>query len=153
MGVVEFEVTRTVHAPIDDVFARLTDINGYNHWMPQRGSIRRHSEQTSPGAPRVGTTYLDATAVGPTPGEITELDAPRVIVFHWWTKSEAGKLHAEGWPGYALSPDGPESTVVRHHATLQTYGSYRLATPMFRWMARRERTATIDALVASFEPH
>jgi len=43
------------------------------------------------------------------------------------------------------------TTLVRHHAKLHTYRWYRLATPALRWMARRERTATVDALQASFE--
>jgi len=33
---------------------------------------------------------------------------------------------------------------------MQVYGASRLATPVYRWMARRERTAVIEALQASF---
>lgn len=150
MGVIEFELTRTVHAPIDEVFARLVDINGYNDWMPHKGSIFRRTEQTSPGDPAVGTTFLDATSFGPTPGEITELDAPHTLVFHWWDKSKSGSLKAEGWPGYSLEAVDQGATLVRHHARMKTYSAYRLATPIFRRLAVRERTATINALAASF---
>lgn len=150
MGVIEFELTRTVHAPIEEVFARLADINGYNDWMPHKGSIFRRTEQTSPGDPAVGTTYLDATSYGPTPGEITELEAPHTLVFHWWDKTKAGRLKAEGWPGYTLEPVGEGATLVRHHARMHTYGVYRLATPIFRRLAVRERTATVNALATSF---
>lgn len=150
MGVIELELTRTVHAPIEDVFARLADINGYNDWMPRKGSLFRSTEQTSPGEPRVGTTFLDATKVGPTPGEIEALEAPHTIVFHWWDKSKKGRLRTEGWPGYSLERIGEDATFVRHHATMHTYGLYRLATPVFRRLALRERTATVDALAASF---
>ncbi len=41
MGSIEFELERTVKAPIHDVFARLSDINGHNEWMPKKGSIFR----------------------------------------------------------------------------------------------------------------
>jgi hypothetical protein len=34
---------------------------------------------------------------------------------------------------------------------LHTHGIYRLATPVFRKMAVKERTAVVDALKASFE--
>jgi hypothetical protein len=34
---------------------------------------------------------------------------------------------------------------------MHTYGMYELATPVLRLMAVRERTATIEALQASFE--
>ena len=77
MGVIEFEVERTIKAPIEDVFARLVDINGHNDWMPKKGSILRHTQQTSPGEPTLGTTFLDETTYGPTPGEIVELHAPQ----------------------------------------------------------------------------
>lgn len=151
MGVIEFEVERTVKAPIHDVFARLSDINGHNDWMPKKGSIFRRTQQTSAGEPGVGTTFLDDTALGPTPGEIVEFDAPHSLVYHWWDSSKAGRLKAEGWPGYSLETAADGTTLVRHHAKMHTYGMYRLATPIFARVALRERTATIDALKASFE--
>ena len=84
--VIEFELERTVHAPIEQVFARLTDIDGHNEWMPRKGSILKHTEQTSPGEPSVGT-----------------------------------------------------------------YGVYKFGMPLWRRVAVRERTITVDALKASFE--
>lgn len=151
MGVIEFEVERTIKAPIDEVFARLADINGHNEWMPRKGSILRHTQQTSPGEPTVGTTFLDETVYGPTPGEIIEFQAPHTLVYHWWDSSKSGKRNAEGWPGYSLRSAGDNTTLVRHHAKMHTYGPYRLATPIFRRIAMKERTATVDALKASFE--
>lgn len=88
---------------------------------------------------------------GSLPGEIVELEAPHKLVYHWWDKSKAGKLRSEGWPSYALQPSGENATLVRHHAKMKTYGVYRLAAPIFRRFAVRERTVTIDALKASFE--
>lgn len=151
MGVIEFELTRTVHAPIQDVFARLADIEGYNRWMPEKGSMLRRTRQTSPGPPGVGTTFLDETSSGPAPGEIAEFEPPRTIVFHWWDRSNSGKMRLEGWPGYALQSGEGDTTVVRHHARLQTYGMYRLATPVLRRLAMKERSVTLAALTASFE--
>jgi uncharacterized protein YndB with AHSA1/START domain len=151
MGVIEFELSRTVRAPIDDVFARLSDINGHNQWMPKKGSIFRHTQQTSAGEPALGTTFLDETVYGPTPGEIVEFHAPHSLVYHWWDSSKSGRLKAEGWPGYSLEVAEEGTTVVRHHARMRTYGVYRLATPIFRRIAVRERTVTVDALRASFE--
>ena len=102
MGVIEFELERTIKAPIEAVFSRLADINGYNEWMPEKGSILRHTHQTSPGEPAEGTTFLDRTTYGPTPGEIMEFRAPHTLVYHWWDSSETGEPKAEGWPGYSL---------------------------------------------------
>jgi uncharacterized protein YndB with AHSA1/START domain len=152
MKSIEFEVERVVNAPIDQVFARLVDIEGHNVWMPEKGSMRKQSRQTSPGEPTVGTTYVDETSQGPLPGEIAELEAPHKLVYHWWAKSKAGKLKYEGWPAYHLQPDGEDRTHVRHHAKLTMYGIYGLGAPISRRIAAKERTTTIDALKASFEP-
>ena len=151
MGVVEFDLQRTVRAPIDDVFARLADIDGYNEWMPDKGSLLRRTQQTSPGPPARGTTFLDETTTGPTPGRIEEFAPPRRIVFHWWDKSGSGRVRLEGWPGYTLEPHDDGTTLVRHHARMHTYGMYRPATPFLRRLAMRERSVTLAALAASFE--
>ena len=151
MKTIEFELERTIQAPIDQVFARLVDIDGHNEWMPKKGSIRRNTTQTSPGEPAVGTTYVDDTTQGATPGEILELRAPNELVYHWWDKSKRGKLRSEGWPGYSLQPTDENATLVRHRAKMNLHGVYQLATPIARRMAVRERTVTIDALKASFE--
>jgi len=152
MTTTEFELERTIQAPIDQVFARLVDINGHSEWMTGGGSMLKASRQTSPGAPTVGTTYVDETKHGPMQGEIVELEAPHHVVFHWWDTSRSGTIKFEGWPSYSLEPAGGTETLVRHHAKLSTYGVYRLATPVLRRIAVRERTVTIDALKASFGP-
>jgi uncharacterized protein YndB with AHSA1/START domain len=151
MGVVDFELERHISAPIHDVFARLSDIEGHNEWMPKKGSILRHTQQTSPGPPSLGTTFIDETSFGPTPGEIVEFDAPNRLTYHWWDSFKSGRVKAEGWPSYSLEAADDDATLVRHHATMRTYGIYRLATPVLRRIAVRERTATVDALKASFE--
>ena len=152
MGIIEFELERRVKAPVRDVFARLSDIDGHNEWMPQKGSILRHTQQTSPGAAALGTTFIDQTSFGPTPGEIVEFHPPHTLTYHWWDSSKSGKVKAEGcWPSYSLESADDGTTLLRHHATMHTYRMYRLATPILRRIAMRERTATVDALKASFE--
>ena len=81
MGVIEFEIERSIAAPIQDVFARLADIEGHNEWMPSKGSILARTQQTSPGAPGLGTTYLDKTSFGSTPGEIVEFEPPHLLAY------------------------------------------------------------------------
>jgi len=110
----------------------------------------RRTQQTSPGAPALGTTYLDETSYGPTPGEIAEFEPPHTLVYHWWDRSKAGRLKLEGWPAYRLEASDPDSTLVRHHAKIRTHGVYRLATPFLRRIAKKERAATLEALAASF---
>ena len=155
MKTVEFELERTIRAPIDQVFARVIDIEGYNDWVAGTGSMLGRTRQTSQGAPAVGTTYVDETRQGPIPGEIAEMEAPHQLVFHWWASSKSGKTKFEGWPSYHLQASDDGQTVVRHRAVLATYGLWRLATPIMRRIAVKERTTTVDALKASFErvPH
>lgn len=150
MKPIDFEVERTISAPIERVFARLADIEGYNDWMTGTGSMLKHTRQTSPGEPRVGTTFEDDTVQGVVPGEIVELEAPHTLVYHWWQRSRSGKLKFEGWPSYRLASVGDDETLVRHRGRLVPYGVWRLGTPTFRWLAVRERTITVDALKASF---
>jgi uncharacterized protein YndB with AHSA1/START domain len=151
MGVVDFEIERRINATVDDVFARLSDIGGYNDWMPKKGSILRHTKQTSPGPPAMGTTFVDETRFGPTPGETVEFNPPHRLTYHWWDSFKSGRVKAEGWPSYSLEATDDGKTILRHHATMHTHGIYRLATPVLRLVAVRERTAIVDALKASFD--
>lgn len=147
----EFELTRTVRAPIEEVFARLADVEGHNRWMPDKGSMLRHTRQTSGGPPGLGTTYEDKTTVGTIPGEIVEFDPPRRLVHHWWDSTRSGRIKMEGWPGYTLESTGDDETLVRHDAKLRAHGVYRMAIPVLKRLAVRERTATLEALRKSFE--
>lgn len=149
MGTAEFALQRTVPAPVDEVFARLADIEGHNDWMPGKRSIHKRSRLTSSGPVGVGTTYADETLFGTAAGEVLEHDPPRRLVYHW-RQTMLGRVTAEGWLGYTLEPASGGGTEVRHDARLQTHGLYRAATPMLRRIALRERTTTVDALVASF---
>ncbi len=146
------DLERRIHAPIDQVFARLVDIDGHNAWVAKHGSLLKETRQTSQGAPTVGTTYVDETRQGLVHGEIVELEAPHTVVYHWRDAWASGRLKMEGWPGYSLEASDDNQTIVHHHAKLNAYGLYRLAWPILRWLALRERTVTIDALKASFEP-
>ncbi|MEP7020135.1 MAG: SRPBCC family protein, partial [Pseudonocardiales bacterium] len=126
MKPIEFELERTIRAPIDQVFARLVDIEGHNDWMAGTGSMLKHTRQISPGEPAVGTTFVDETSQGQMPGEIVEMQAPHTIVYHWWDKSKSGKLKFEGWPSYHLQPVADSQTLVRHRGKLVSYGVWRL---------------------------
>ncbi len=44
----EFEFERTVRAPVEQVSARLLDIEGYHEWMAGAGSMLARTRLTSP---------------------------------------------------------------------------------------------------------
>ena len=151
MRAIEFELERTIQAPVDQVFARIVDIEGHNDWMAGTGSMLKRTRQTSPGKPTVGTRFVDETSQGLMPGEILAMERPHTVVYHWWEKSKTGKLKFEGWPSYHLQPAGNSETLVRHRGKLVSYGLWRLGRPIWRRYAIKERTITVDALKASFE--
>ena len=132
------------------MFARLADIEGYNDWMPRKGSIFRTTEQTSPGEPRLGTTYVDRSAAGTTPGELGAFERPTRLVDHRWEPGRGGRVNAEGWPGYELEAASEGRTLVSHGARVEVNGIHSLVTPAYRWLAKRERATVLAALEASF---
>jgi len=150
MKPIEFELERTIRASIDQVFARLADIEGHNDWMADTGSCSNALGRPPPASPPSGPLSSTETSQGLMPGEIAEMEA-HTIVCHWWEKSKSGKLKFEGWPSYHLQPHGGRETLVRDRGTLVSYGVWRLGTPISRRFAVKERTITVDALKASFE--
>ena len=60
---VRYETRTTIDRPISEVFARLTDLDGYTTRMRRTGLFRR-SGQTSDGPLGLGTGYFDATRMG-----------------------------------------------------------------------------------------
>jgi hypothetical protein len=82
MKSIEFELDRTIRAPIDQVFARLADIDGHNDWMAGTGSMLRRTRQTSPGEPTVGTTFVDETSQGWPSYDLQSLGDGETLVRH-----------------------------------------------------------------------
>lgn len=152
MGTTNWEIVRTVSAPIEEVFARLSDIEGHNEWMPQDGSsIRSRSEKTSPGETGLGTTYVDYTKFGATPGEIAVFEPPTRLVYHWQDSTRAGRVSMEGWLDYTLEAQGDRATVVRHSVRLAAHRFYNVVLPVFSVVAKRERKVVLLGLARSFE--
>lgn len=150
---IEFEIDRVVEAPFEEVYARLVDIDGYDKWTAGTKTILKHTHQTSPGKPAVGTTFVDETTQGDMPGEIEAMDAPHSVVFHWWDPTRSGRHKFDGWPTFQLLSTGDGRTLVRHTGRLVPHGLWRLGKPIWRRMALRERTITVDALQESFAHH
>ena len=150
MKPIEFELQRTIRAPIDEVFARLVDIEGHNDWMAETGSMLKHTRQTSrkahrrydvrrrhePGRNARGDRRAGGAAHDRLPlvGEV-----------------EVGQAQVRGLAELPPGALGDSETLVRHRAKLVSYGVWRLGTPIWRRFAVKERTITVDALKASFE--
>jgi uncharacterized protein YndB with AHSA1/START domain len=147
---VRFESTTTIDRPIEDVFARLADLPGYETWMHRTGLFRR-CRQTSAGPAGEGTAYFDATRMGTFRGEVTDFELPTRLGFRErlrWFGSEV----MEARPAYFLETD-QERTIVHHVAEGQLFGWMRLMKPVAALLATSERTRTVASLRRSLESH
>lgn len=147
---IRVDIHETIPAPIERVFDRLADIDGYNEWRAGGGGIFIACRQDGPGPVRLGTRYEDRTRLGTVIGEVTEFDPPTRVVFHYSSRL-LGRTTLEGWPGYTLQEAGAGRTLVHHHAEAQAYGPMRLLEPLLQRVAAHERLRTVKALRTSFE--
>jgi uncharacterized protein YndB with AHSA1/START domain len=145
---VRYETRTTIDRPIGDVFARLADLDGYRSWMRRTGLFRR-SGQTSDGPLGLGTAYFDATRMGTFRGEVTDYEPPARIGFREtlrWFGSDLTEARA----AYVLETD-EDKTIVHHSAEGELFGMMRFMKPVAAWLARSERTRTVESLRRSLE--
>ncbi len=147
---IRVDIHETIRQPVEEVFARLVDIDRYSEWRAGGGGIFLTCSQDSPGAVGEGTRYTDRTRLGTVRGAVVEFDRPRRVVFHY-TFRLFGRTAIEGWPGYTLESDGAGGTRMHHHAEARAYGPVRLLEPLIQRVADRERRTTVRALKESFE--
>lgn len=145
---VRYETRMVIDRPINDVFARLADLDGYRAWMRRTGLFRRCG-QTSGGPVGLGTAYFDATRIGTFRGEVTEFEAPARIAFRE-TLHRFGSDLMVARPEYLLDAD-QDKTLVRHVAEGELFAMMRLMKPAAALMARSERTRTLKSLRRSLE--
>jgi uncharacterized protein YndB with AHSA1/START domain len=142
------ELDIVIARPIDDVFARLTDLSDYSRWMPRLG-VFISSGQTSEDPVGAGTTYYDRGWMGTFLGEIAEFHAPTRVTFkeklRW-----LGVTVMEARPQYELVSTH-SGTEVHHTAEGELFGVFNVMKPAVAWMARGERGRTLRALKHSLE--
>ena len=145
---VRYETRMTIDRPINDVFARLADLDGYRTWMRRTGLFRR-SGQTSDGRLGLGTAYFDATRMGTFRGEVTDYEPPARIGFRE-TLRWFGYDLMEARPVYTLEAN-QDKTIVHHVAEGELFGIMRLMKPVAALLARSERARTVESLRRSLE--
>jgi uncharacterized protein YndB with AHSA1/START domain len=145
---VRYETRTTIGRPIDEVFGRLADLDGYGTWMRRTGLFRR-SRQTSDGPVGPGTAYFDATRMGTFRGEVTDYEAPARIGFNETLRWFGSDL-MEARPGYILEADR-DRTVLHHVAEAELFGVMRFMKPVAALLARSERARTVESLRRSLE--
>ena len=71
MSKIRVEMKEFVACPVWEAFARATDLDHFEEWMPRRG-VFKSSRQTSPGPMAVGTPFTDHGRMGTFDGEVLE---------------------------------------------------------------------------------
>lgn len=145
---VRYETSTTIDRPVDDVFERLSDLDGYRTWMHRTGLFRR-SRQTSAGPIGRGTSYVDATWMGTFRGEVTHYEPATRIEFRESLRWFGAELMVAR-PAYSLEDDDGR-TVVHHVAEGELFGVMRLMRPAAALLARWERARTVESLERSLE--
>jgi len=140
---------RHIERPIEDVFARLIDIDGYEDWLPQSLIFKGGGLKAPDREIEVGTRFIDRTPFGRFHGEVTELDPPRRVAFKQSVRM-FGSLAFISKPSYTLESTDNGTRVI-HDAVGETHGPTRFFEPLVRVLASRERRRTIDQLKRSLE--
>jgi uncharacterized protein YndB with AHSA1/START domain len=127
-----FVATRTVDAPVDRVWERLTDWDRAAGWL---GVDSVHSD----GPTAVGTVVRFATRGRDRRSEVAALDPGRSVTL----RSRQGGVTADyTYPVEAAVP-GTRVTLV---ADVRTRGAWTLAAPAIRAAIRRTDAGQLDAL-------
>lgn len=145
---VRYETRITIERPIEDVFARLADIDGYRGWMRRTGLFRR-SGKTSDAPLGPGSAYFDATRMGTFRGQVTDYQPPSRIAFRESLRLFGSDL-MEARPEYLLEAD-QDRTILHHVAEGELFGLMRLMKPVAALLAKSERARTVKSLRRSLE--
>ena len=146
--VVRVALDTVIGRPVDEVFDRLTDLDGYSTWMPRTGLFGTCT-RIGDAAVAERTRYRDASRIGPWVGEVTEFDRPIRVAFRQ-TLRWFGIDVMQARPRYVLAAEDG-ATTVSHAAEAELFGLFRLAKPVTALLARRERRLVLTALKSSLE--
>lgn len=146
--IVRLETHTSIDRSIEDVFARLADLDGYGAWM-HRAGLFVSCRKTSAGPVRDGTSYVDRTRMGTFDGEVIAFQAPTRLSFVE-TLTMFGRDLMQARPAYTLEADG-DRTTVHHVAEGELFGWMWVIKPMAGMMASWERGRTVASLKRSLE--
>ncbi len=134
-----------IAAPAATVFAKLTDLSGFESWPPHSGSYRGTREVSSADV-SVGTSYRERTSAGPMTGRVIEIEADRLIAFE--QRTDRGDLAIR--IRYVLSRTDRGVHVTRT-GRITTAGRLRLAHPLIVVAIRSENRRTLARLRRAVE--
>jgi uncharacterized protein YndB with AHSA1/START domain len=134
--VIKIERTITIHRPLDEVFAYLSDVEH----GPQYIGGQRAAHQTSAGPMAVGATFATRSNIPGRGGnhEVTEYEQNHRLAW----KTTSGAKATTTW---TFQPSGPSTRVTFTRVTEST-GLGRLAEPFIQQMANGSVDHDLGAL-------
>jgi uncharacterized protein YndB with AHSA1/START domain len=148
MNKVRVEMDEVVVCSVPRAFARATDLDHFEDWMPRNG-IFRSCRQTSAGPMAAGTIFTDRGRMGSFDGDVIEFQSPSRVVYRerlrWF-----GRQVMEARISYEFR-DAPAGTAIHHVAESELYGIFRLMRPMVKLIGPGERRRTLVGLKRSLE--
>jgi uncharacterized protein YndB with AHSA1/START domain len=146
---IQLELEREIGRPIEEVFARLADIDRYREWLPKSLIFKGGGLVAPDEAVARGTEFVDVTPLGKLRGEVTSFEPPTGIGFEQ-TLRRWGKPVLISHPSYQLSATD-RGTHVSHQGEAELFGALTFTEPLVRVLAIRERTRIVDELKRSLE--
>ncbi|HEV8192948.1 MAG TPA: SRPBCC family protein [Ktedonobacterales bacterium] len=128
-----------IAAPVEQVFALITDLPNYSHWLPPSG-LYTTTTKVSDTPIRLGSTYVDRSKQATLRGSITAFDPPRAVSFHQETRMLLGRLTVD--IAYHLEADGA-GTRVHRTTTPRLSGVIALLSPVVKRSIYAENRRTL----------
>lgn len=120
----KFENTIVINKPIDEVFAYLKDITN----LPQWNYAIRQTRQITPGAPAVGTQYIQERTF---PRQMTEMIAVTAYQPPSLLEISGGfGLFPQGKSIYRLTAVEGAKTLLENEIQLDVHGLLQIAAPL-----------------------
>ena len=133
------DFTVEIARPVEQVFALITDLANYSHWLPPSG-LYATTTDVSDTPIKLGTTYEDRSHQATLHGIITEYDPPHAVSFHQEMQLRIGSLIVD--IAYRLDEDGAGTRV--HRTTIpRLSGVVALFGPMVRRSIYAENRRTL----------
>ena len=140
------EFTIDIAAPIEQVFALLSDLQSYSRWLPPSGLFNATTE-VSDSPVRLGTTYRDG-ARAPLYGRVTAYSPPESLAFHQENRMPLGRLAIDIQYRLEAIPGG---TRVYRTTSPRFYGPASFLQGLIIPSIRKENLRTLEMMKKHLE--
>jgi uncharacterized protein YndB with AHSA1/START domain len=133
-------LSQVIHRPVADVFRAVVDVEGFPRWNPTTKAARRlDGGGPASGAGNGSRFELEIAGFGKTLQELDEYEVNRRVRLVPHIKQISGGHR------FTFTPQGSD-TRIDHELEMTPRGVFRLMSPIFGLVGRKNLRATADAL-------